>query len=116
MGFLTSEFFTNDNYINIPALEEGNYNIIVEEANGCISSSENIQIVNPDPITYGYTVEGLIAIDFNPEAHVIISGGTQPYEVDFGFELFYATVGGIEQEIPGINLPSAGEYLLVIKG
>lgn len=117
-GFLTSEFFTNDNYINIPALEEGNYNIIVEEANGCISSSENIQIINPDPITYSYTVEGVDCFnDFNPEAHVIISGGTQPYEVDFfGFELFYATeVGGIEQEIPGINLPSAGEYLLVIE-
>ena len=83
-GFLTSEFFTNDNYINIPALEEGNYNIIVEEANGCISSSENIQIINPDPITYSYTVEGVDCFnDFNPEAHVIISGGTQPYEVDF---------------------------------
>ena len=79
--------------INIPALEEGNYNIIVQDANGCISNSENIQIIKPDPITYSYTVEGVDCFnDFNPEAHVIISGGTQPYEVDFfGFELFYAT-------------------------
>ena len=45
-GFLTSEFFTNDNYINIPALEEGNYNIIVQDANGCISSQKIFKLLN----------------------------------------------------------------------
>lgn len=118
--FLTQEFFTDNNTLSFNSLAEGNYNIIVEDAGGCLSMS-NFEIINPEPISYSYNIEGIECfINYSPEAYINISGGTPfnnpiAYNINFfGNEGYFSFNEDLNEELISGNELQPGTFPLVI--
>ena len=119
--FLYSEQTINSSSLNIPSLGEGNYNIIVQDAGGCFDMT-SVQIVDPKPFSFSYTIENDTCYNsFAPEAHITITGGTPntvgtPYDIDFfGFEGYFTfEENGAEQYFSGSSLQGGISYPLVV--
>ena len=88
------------------ALGEGNYQVTVSDANGCVQSA-GVDITMPQPLDVQYTAtpvacEGL----FNGSIDLSVSGGTSPYQYDWPFQL-----SDIEDQI---DVLGAGVYDVVV--
>ena len=115
---IDEEFVDSHLEVVYNALNSGNYNLIVQDVGGCLSTF-GFTIDNPDPISFQAEVlNGSCFDNFSPEVHMNIFGGTPPYDIDFaGYELYYSTVNdlpGQETYIPGLAVVD-GSYTFIIE-
>ncbi|MDA8693078.1 choice-of-anchor L domain-containing protein [Saprospiraceae bacterium] len=77
-------------------LAEGTYIVTVTDSDGCTNSG-TYQLINPEPIDYSFnlidTIDCLGIIDGS--ASIIISGGSEPYEVTWNDQTIIDTITGL---------------------
>ena len=45
-------------------------------------TTEFVQIINPDPFSFSYSIENNDCFNTAPEAHITITGATPPYDIN----------------------------------
>ena len=82
----TSPYTEDWNGINILQLSKGNYNYTITDANGCIFS-DYVIIDEPNILTVSENVTDANCFNSNDgQVILIINGGTEPYNEDWGIE------------------------------
>ncbi len=97
------ESLSNSNvFTNLPA---ANYNVYVEDANGCSKQEYQIAIYEPDELQIGYVGSSdESCIDFHDgEIRIVAYGGTPPFQFTVGTGMF--TESTIDNLNPGTYLP-----------
>ena len=118
-SLLYDEVVVDANSIFTATLEEGDYNLVIESSNGCLTS-EFIQIIKPEPFSFSYSIVNNDCFNTAPEAHITITGATPPYDIDNvefigGFEGYFAfEEGGVEVFLAGNSLSWGSSNPLIV--
>jgi hypothetical protein len=109
--------YSNDNGVTFQAspifsgLPAGDYDMVVRDANLCVTASQQVTITEPDPITYDAAVNQNVTCNGGSDGIIEITnvlGGTAPYE--------YSIDNGSNWQVAAIfNGLSAGNYNVIVR-
>ena len=91
-------------------LGQGNYTVVVTDANGCITPQLNINITAPDPIQIDSIVTDVSCNGFmDGSIDITVSGGTEAGDYDYDWS------GAITSTDEDLNNLDVGVYVLVVQ-
>jgi gliding motility-associated-like protein len=84
--FQPGNVFGSDNDPLLQTIGIGNYDIVIEDNNGCTAGT-NTTIYQPDPLSATVPSDGVVCFGADVNIQTFVEGGTQPYNFNWSSDL-----------------------------